>query len=382
MITVELFAGAGGATEGISSVLPGARHVAVEVDPHAAAVWRARHGACGTLLEGLAAEAVPLLPERVELLWSSPPCQRHSYAGNGTGYDGWPDTTAAVRRCRPALVVVENVRGAPADDWAAELASLGYRTRVWHLDAADYGVPQRRRRLFVVGVRRDLGAAPPDPPRATHGPSTPQPWVTMREALGLPEGLGVVGGGSNPGRGRGAASDVRRERDLSDEPSTTIAARPGGNSLPEIHPAWWYRDGDPDAPSRTISTRGNNSISWARDASGEIVYPRGTGRAGSEPERLDQPAPTVTCGEVRGTRASESSGWTFIGGPDRASDAAYLAWGRRRLTPSECATLQGFADDYPWGSRPKVHRYRCIGNAVPPRLAAVVVGHLAHVLVD
>jgi len=64
------------------------------------------------------------------------------------------------------------------------------------------------------------------------------------------------------------------------------------------------------------------------------------GRGGTEPRRLDMPAPTVTTMEEKGTRASESSGWTFHGGPDRASDAAFLATGRRRITWQEAAILQ------------------------------------------
>lgn len=95
------------------------------------------------------------------------------------------------------------------------------------------------------------------------------------------------------------------------------------------------------------------------------------GRAGSERWRLDRPAPTVTTCEVKGTRASASSGWAFTGGPDRASDAAFLATGRRRLTVEECAALQGFPADWPWqGTREA--QYRQVGNAVPPALAEAV----------
>jgi len=379
-LVLELFAGAGGATEGIGHALPGAFHLAVEKDEGAAAVWTARHGANGRCL--VRSTADPLLLREVtrydrdfDLLWASPPCQRHSRAGKGEGYDGWPDVQRAVAQLRPPFVVIENVVGAPAEEWADWLRSREYSATVWLLDAADYGVPQHRRRQFVVASKVSF-VGNMRPPHPSHGPRGRQPWVTMRQALGLPGGVLVEGGGGNPGRGRGAASTVRRERDLTDEPSTTIAARPGGNSLPYVKPAWWHRDGDPDAPSRTISTRGNNQISWARDASGEIVYPGGLGRAGTEPERLDQPAPTVTTTEVKGTRASKASKWTFNGGPDRASDAAFLATGRRRLTPSECATLQGFPEHYPWGSAAAVHRYRYIGNAVPPRLAEVVVRRL------
>ena len=360
VIAVELFAGAGGASEGIARVLPDARRLAVELDPGAAAVWRARHGDRGEVLVQSAADVDWSALGPVDLLWSSPPCQRHSRAGKGEGYDGWPDTTRAIRALSPAMIAIENVRGAPVEAWAEEVRGLGYHARTWELDAADYGVPQHRRRLFVVAVR--YGQAPP-PPARTHGPpgGLLPAWVSMREALGLPRSqiverrghgaarvavldhepapavlasdgthvtVRVEGGGGNPGQGRGAASSVRRERDLTDEPSTTIAARPGGNSLPYVRPAWWHRDGDPDA--------------W----------------------RLDQPAPTICTADGQGV------------GSAAARDAIERVLGRRRLTPGECATLQGFPPEYPWGEDAAVHRYRYIGNAVPPRLAEVVVRQL------
>lgn len=83
---------------------------------------------------------------------------------------------------------------------------------------------------------------------------------------------------------------------------------------------------------------------------------------------LDTPAPTVTGTEVKGTRAGPASGYTMSGGPDRASDAAWLATGRRRLEPAECAALQSFPPGYPFKGT-KTAQYTQVGNAVPPPLA-------------
>jgi site-specific DNA-cytosine methylase len=73
------------------------------------------------------------------------------------------------------------------------------------------------------------------------------------------------------------------------------------------------------------------------------------------------------------------SDWTFNGGPDRAADAAFLAVGRRRLTPDECAALQGFAPGRKFvGNKESV--YRQIGNAVPPPLAEALAAFVAEAL--
>ena len=89
---------------------------------------------------------------------------------------------------------------------------------------------------------------------------------------------------------------------------------------------------------------------------------------GSEPHRLDQPSPTVSAvGECKGSGEG--------GNPQkmqRASDALFLATGRRRLTVQECAILQDFPPDHPWQGN-KQSQYRQVGNAVPPTLARVVV---------
>lgn len=103
-----------------------------------------------------------------------------------------------------------------------------------------------------------------------------------------------------------------------------------------------------------------------------VVYPRGLGRAASEPWRLDRPSPTVMTTEAKGTRASAASGWTFHGGPDRASDATFLATGLRRISETEAARLQGFPEGHPFCGTSEA-RYRQIGNAVPPPLARAAI---------
>jgi len=94
----------------------------------------------------------------------------------------------------------------------------------------------------------------------------------------------------------------------------------------------------------------------------------GRGRGGSEPWRLALPSACLLTREVKGTRASEASGYAFHGGPDGASDSIFLALGRRRADIAECAAMLGFPADYPFQGTSE-HRYRQIGNAVAPIMA-------------
>ena len=86
------------------------------------------------------------------------------------------------------------------------------------------------------------------------------------------------------------------------------------------------------------------------------------GRACAERWRIDQPAPTVTTTEVKGTRA-HAPDWSFHGGPDRASDTAFLVAGVRRIEVAEGLALQGFPSGWPvQGTREE--QYRQVLNKV------------------
>jgi DNA (cytosine-5)-methyltransferase 1 len=275
----------------------------------------------------------------VEGIWASPPCQPYSRAGKKLGAkderDAWPETLAAIDRFRPGWVVVENVLGAPSESWARQIATLGYRTAVWELDAADFGVPQHRHRRFVVAVLEGRRLPPPPFPTVRYG------WRSMGEALPHLEP-----------EARAAWAKLVEVR--------LPGGMENGYYLPVAqHPAWWHRASPVDEPSRTIGSRGNACVDVNVGA-------------GSKPELLERPAPTVTAQEYKGTRASSSGGWKFHGGPDRASDAAFLAVGRRRLTVAECAWLQGFPEGYRFTGT-KEEQYRQVGNSCPAALVEAVV---------
>lgn len=364
MRVLELFAGAGGAALGLRAA--GLRSVGLcEWDADACETLRA--AGFGPVIEGdvrdlEAIEAAISAPP--DVLWSSFPCQAWSTAGSRKGAqddrNGWPWTVAAIDHFAPRWVLCENVRGLLCHsasqcgdpvtcpgcyfervilpDLRARFEHVGW----WLLDAADFGVPQHRRRVILWGGPRPLSR-----PEATHCDpaelaqvglfAARQPWRSMGEALGF-----------------GLRDDEERRGNRARppcEPSRTVGG--GGNTMvrdgnagPFVIGNYRGREGgavmethSADEPSRAIRHGGGSSVPYVI-GSGLYV----------------EPAPTVTATEHKGCATD----------PRRASRAM-----RRRLTVEECATLQDFPPDHPFRGN-QTSRYRQVGNAVPPKLAEVV----------
>lgn len=161
MKAIDLFAGAGGFSTG--AVMAGCNVVwAANHWPAAVAVHADNHPTTAHVCQDLQQADWTAVPAH-DLLLASPACQGHSRAKgkerphhDALRATAWAVVSAA--ECHlPAFVLVENVpefaTWALYPAWCAAMNALGYALAPMILDAADHGVAQHRRRLFIVGTR-------------------------------------------------------------------------------------------------------------------------------------------------------------------------------------------------------------------------------------
>jgi DNA (cytosine-5)-methyltransferase 1 len=340
LYVADLFAGAGGLTEGFrrAGFSP---VVAVEYDKWAARTYAANFGnhvmACpiedvkvkrvGDVLvwSGFGVDGEPLEIEspEIDVLVGGPPCQGFSPLGrmNDWDYDDprnqlWKHYARILDILRPKVFVIENV---PELLKSAEFRAFqrhldrkikGYKVEFDVLNAAHYGVPQARRRAIVMGSR--LGTLLPPPALAVRR--------TVRDLIG---DLSPVPDGKNWHVGRNPRpSSIERYK----------AVPPGGNRFDliknrrDLAPACWLR-------KKTGST----------DVFGRMLW--------------DEPAPTIR---------------TEFFKPEKGR---YLhPQAHRPITIREAARLQTFPDAFIFvGSNVQVAKQ--IGNAVPVDLAYAIAEH-------
>lgn len=340
---IDLFAGAGGASLGL--IAAGWDVVAaVEWNKDAAATYRRNIG--DHVIE---ADITTLSPDALpdaDYIHFSAPCQGHSFAGkrdlNDSRNDLWHDAFRMIAAKRPAFITSENVMGQSSTGYDLRIMrafeAIGYRMSRYKLNSADYGVPQTRKRVILIGNRLGLPNPCPTPTHAKpprHLMFGLQPWVTVRQALGivLPIPDDAIDKPSQTLRGPGAHV-----------PLTSAGRLLGGFVSTECTDHGLI---DPDAPSFTIKAGGN------RESGGHM----GGACPPSIPYvELDTPAPNI------------SAGGTETGG---AEPVRHRIAGLRRLSVVECATLQNFPPNYVFtGSQ--TSQYRQVGNAFPRGLARAV----------
>jgi DNA (cytosine-5)-methyltransferase 1 len=154
-LVVDLFAGCGGLALGFES--QGFETIGFEKDADCCATYnRNLHGHC---------EQATLTPDTLlppaSVVIGGPPCQPFSVGGHQKGLedarDGFPSFISAIKRLQPEIWLFENVRGMLYsnrwyfDEITSALRNLGYIVEYQLLNAVDFGVPQNRERVIVVG---------------------------------------------------------------------------------------------------------------------------------------------------------------------------------------------------------------------------------------
>ncbi|RJO74985.1 DNA cytosine methyltransferase [Nocardia panacis] len=354
---IDLFAGCGGMTSGF--VAEGFRpELAVEFDLAAAATYAANFGAHHMLWRDIAAVSEREVPP-VDVVIGGPPCQGFSNLGSKNIGDPrnrlWREYVRIVQRAKPAVFVIENVdRFLRAGEFALllEEANSGalreYELTYAVLNAADYGVAQRRRRTIVLGSRVGRIEMPPATHSRDGARAGTRPWVGTEARIGtlperpvstvLPDATVEFFDRTLPGIFKGLEIHLgRTPTALSLERYDHIP--PGGGRF--------------DLPNHLLPR------CWREKSTGT----------------------TDVMGRMRWTMPSHTIRTEFF----KPEKGAYLhpqwdAEGRHRvnrpITHLEASRLQDFPEDYLWCGT-KVQIAKQIGNAVPVGLARAIAAHLA-----
>jgi len=368
--SIELFAGAGGLCTGLHQSGFQANAV-MEFDSHCCDTIRLNQDAGHYLLSSSALFQGDVRDvdfteyrDKIDLVSGGPPCQPFSLGGQHNAQDDGRDmfgqAVRAVRQTRPRAFIFENVKGLTRqrfsdyfryiqrqlqypdltrrqdESWSDHLSrlenhhshgktgGLSYRVFTKVLNAADFGVPQKRERVFLVGFRDDL-TVDFRFPLPTHS-SEALAWDKIY----------------------GAYFDRHRiARDGRQSPSRC----PVGADEPVTLPWRTVRDALTDLPDP--ETEADAAAAWSGHAfkPGAKCYPGHTGSP------VDEPAKTLKAG-VHGVPGGENM--------LRRRDGSV-----RHFTVRECARLQTFPDDYRFhGSWSQCVRQ--LGNAVPVALAKLV----------
>jgi DNA (cytosine-5)-methyltransferase 1 len=344
---IDLFAGAGGLTRGFVDTKRFVPVAAVEMDLAAAATYAANFGRDHLVPEDIGhwLRRGDIPPAHVVV--GGPPCQGFSSLGHQRDDDPrnvlWRKYVRVLKISQPWYFVVENVPQFLGSSQYARLeaATKGngglrdYKLRPAIVDAADFGVPQHRRRAVVIGRHRDM----PEPP--------PLIGSCARRSV------------------RDALIDVDPNVDDVDLPASSFdfgnSVFPGAFKTSQLHlgrrptklSVDRYREIPPNGNRFNIPDHLLPDC-WRRHTSGSADVMG----------RLRWESPSVT---IR----------TEFYKPEKGR---YLhPTEHRPITHYEAALLQSFDDDHMWcGSKAAIGRQ--IGNAVPPLLARAIASNLLSVL--
>ena len=418
---VDLFAGAGGLSEGFRqagfAVAAGSDN-----DPDATATYALNFPEAKTITGDIRDPQVKAqileAARSASVLVGGPPCQAFSQVRNHTRMIDDPRNSLyrefvdVLRQTTPMAFLMENVTGMDQmgvrEQIASDLALDGqYLVAPQVVDAADFGVPQTRKRLLFVGLRADLGAKPPvltgtgatdaialirvtGAKRTRYQLVVQESLLSVRvaEALQNPDNLAVVSAAD-------ALADLVGLEDGRRADEIAYA------SLPEPSSAYqrMMRDGAHGLLTNVQVPRSNDDTKLRLRA-----IPKGGNHRDLSDDLLDRYITGQRWGQDNGTgRLSRRHfyayrrlhpaiwAWTL----NTKGDSVYHYDELRALSVREFARLQSFPDRFTFTTDPRrgmiegrhdggpAHsRYRQAGNAVPPLLARAAASALAKALAD
>ncbi len=340
---LDLFCGAGGFSSGFAkdsyNIVAG-----IDNDPEALITFKSNHSNSIAidvdLSTNLSFDKYPLKQiskKRIDVIIGGPPCQGLSIAGKRILNDDrnvlYKAYIKIIEHFSPKAVVLENVPtimslfgGKVANAIVNDFEKHGYTMSNFILTASEYGVPQKRKRAFFVGIKCDKKFIPPEP-------TTKNSPITTEEAIGdLPLLNGSLGGEEISYNGPAENNYQKKMRKNSemiynhwavDHKSKTkkiIAMVPDGGN---------YKD----LPKELWKTRKVN-IAWTR---------------------MDSKKPCFTI--------------------DAGHNHHFHYKANRVPTVRECARIQSFTDTFRFYGK-KTSQFRQVGNAVPPLLAQKIAKEL------
>ena len=204
-----------------------------EINPEACATYR--HNLGTHIVEGDINDVAKKMPESADLIIGGFPCQDISINGKMRGIKGersslYTAIVEAVRRLQPKVFVAENVGGLlmkKHDDSRrrilADFTALEYNVTYQRYLASDFGVPQTRERVFIVGTRKDQPAFVPPVPTTSGRP------VTAQDAIGDLEDRNVDKVFSHIWSEAKVSGEQGNRHLVADRPGYTIRAECHGN---------------------------------------------------------------------------------------------------------------------------------------------------------
>jgi DNA (cytosine-5)-methyltransferase 1 len=352
LIAVDLFSGAGGLSEGLKNAGFDVS-LAVDIDYYSCLVYGENHRIpplCKDIKEIKRFEyllkSVDLKKREVDLIAGGPPCQGFSVANKITRNENNEknklvmEFVRIIKEIHPPAFIMENVTGLMSisegcfiNDVISDFEDAGYTVSKEALNAADFGVPQMRNRIFIVGMQHAKYVFP----KPSHGHKGKKPYISVGNAIlaDLPELNGSTGERIFPYT---ALPQNKFQRHLrlgctriydhiitknNETVKRRISAIPQGASLCDL------------------IKRGELAEDLIITVDHKSVY-----------RRLSADLPSVTIGNFRKAMLIHPTE-------------------NRLLSLREAARLQSFQDKYRF-SRGISHMQQLIGNSVPPLLSKAV----------